>query len=143
MSTPVSIMSCSQFLNQTEADYMNLRLDTLETVRDVGESDETLLFWLKRDYVGLPFVTKHLPALKVGALPDATNAVAKRRKRFHSKASQKRDPPSRTGSATESSTDESEAKTSKPQPKQKAPKKKSPAALQYQGLVRKMRRGGY
>ena len=144
------------------ADYMNLRLDTLEAVLDVGESDEAIMFWVKRDYVGLPFITKHLPSLKVGALPESSTAVAKRRKRFQSKASPKRNPPSKSSSGQESATDdddlqpikkftnpdasssdEYEAKQGKPKPKQKALKKKRTSSLQYQGLMRKMRRGGY
>jgi len=119
-------------LNQ-EADYIDLRLDTLEAVQEVGESDETIRFWVKRDYVGLPFITKHLPSLKVDALPYATKKTTKRRKLLRNMHKL----PSSSSSA-----EDDEPIPGKPRPQPPNQKTKSKSASQYEGLMDKMRRGG-
>ena len=119
-------------LNQ-EADYIDLRLDTLEAVQEVGESDETIRFWVKRDYVGLSFITKHLPSLKVDALPYATKKTTKRRKLLRNMHKL----PSSSSSA-----EDDEPIPGKPRPQPPNQKTKSKSASQYEGLMDKMRRGG-
>jgi len=57
-------------VHQDEVDeYVTLRLDNLDCFDKHGERDDAVNFWVKRDYVGLPFITKHLPSLKVDVQP--------------------------------------------------------------------------
>jgi hypothetical protein len=51
------------------ADYINLRLDNLECP---DGQQQQVKYWVKRDYVGLPFVQKKLPGLTIDGQPKET-----------------------------------------------------------------------
>ena len=46
------------------SDFISLRLDSLEGIADDGTRDSAVSFWIKKEYVALPFITKAMPVLK-------------------------------------------------------------------------------
>ena len=53
------------------SDFISLRLDSLVCIADDGTRDSAVSFWIKKQYVALPFITKAMPVLKVATeIPD-------------------------------------------------------------------------
>jgi len=137
-----------------ETDYMNFRMDTLESVTDAGESDEVMRFWVQRDRVRLPFITKGLKSLKVDVQVKKSGKRGKLCKKPKSKSmsdsdvesdnkkapvrkSGKRGKPGKKQKSMSDSDVESD-NSKRPKPKITQSKKKA----QYNALFEKMRRGG-
>jgi hypothetical protein len=63
---------------QTAANhYINLRLDTLQRVAETG--NQTLRFWVKKNFVALPFIYKKLPSVEMSGTDPAPGKRAHRR----------------------------------------------------------------
>jgi len=121
-------------------DNMNFRMDTLESVLDGGESDDAVRFWVKRDLVGLPFITKQLISLKVDAPAKKVIIRGKLRKLSTITGREKRKPSPERDSSSDSAVESGKKKVLRP--KQPRIPKPSKGAVHYKGLMEKMRRGG-